>query len=456
MRYDVAIIGAGPGGEAAAERAKMRGASVCLIEAGRLGGACLNVGCIPTKAMLHAGELFWQMQRAEGLGISAGQAKLDGPAYLKHAADVVATIVKALDRKYASPGVELIRGRGRLTGPNTIQVALNDGGREEVEAESIIIATGSSPVRPDAFDWSSPNVWTTDEAATAQELPASVLIVGGGVIGCEFATIYGELGIPTTLVEMLDGLVATLDDDAAKLIHRSLRRRKVDVLLASKIVKMTASRSGILARTDGGRDIEAAKALIAVGRRANVEDIGLDAAGVKVEGGIIGVDDRCRTNVPHIYAVGDVAETRQYAHLAARMGVVAAENATGRDVRDDRSAVPVAMFTHPEVAAIGPTEAEARRKHPDVRAASVQYQATGVGWAYDRRDGLVKIVAEDGSGLIRSGLVIGYHAADVVQELAAAVKHGLTVGQIAETIHTHPTFSEGVRLAAEKWLAGPD
>lgn len=451
--YEVVVIGGGPGGEAAAQRAHARGATTCLIEADKLGGACLNVGCIPTKAMLHAGELAWAMAGAAKLGISSAEVQIDGLAYMKRVADVTAGIVKALDRKYQSPGVELIRGRGRLTGPGAVLVDLNDGGQEELQAGSIIIATGSAPVRPATFPWDSPTVMTTDQAVTAETLPQSVLIVGGGIIGCEFATIYSELGIATTVVEMLDRLAEPLDEDASKLIQRSLRRRKVKVLLGSRIVEMTADQTGVLATTDGGQTIQAACALVAVGRKANIDDIGLAAAGVATADGIIPVDDHCRTNVANIYAIGDAAEKRQYAHLASRMGEVAADNATGLDSADDRSCVPAGVFTHPEVAALGLTEAEAKDQHPGARTAAVQYRATGVAWAYDQTEGLVKIIADGQSGRILGGLVVGYHATEVIAELTTAMRSGLTVGQIAETIHTHPTFAEGVLMAAQKWLS---
>jgi len=332
-------------------------------------------------------------------------------------------------------------------------VLLNDGGVEELRASSIIIATGSSPARPAMFPWSSPAVMTTDQAAVADSLPESVLIVGGGVIGCEFATIYSELGIATTVVEMLDRLAGPLDADASKLIHRSLRMRKVNVLLRSKIVDVSAGPDGIAATTDDGKTIQAARALVAVGRRANVEGLGLEAAGVALADGLITVDDHCRTGVANIYAAGDVASARQYAHLARRMGIVAAENAAGNDVSDDLACVPAAVFTHPEVAVVGLDEVEARGRGLNVRAATVQFRATGIAWAYGRTDGLVKIVAEAAGGRILGALVVGYHAADVIGELAVAVRHSLTVAQLAETIHPHPTFGEAVGMAAEKWQA---
>jgi len=450
--YDIAIIGGGPGGEAAAQRAQMRGAKTCLIEQNSLGGTCLNVGCIPTKAMLCASDMLHSVQSARQCGIEVGPGQVNGQAYMKRVGEVVSNLVKALDRKYASGDVDLIRGRGRLGSADTIQVDLSEGGQREVQAKNIIIATGSTPAKPPVFPWDSPNVWTTDQAVTADDLPASILIIGGGVIGCEFATVYSELGIPTTVVEMLDRLAEPLDADASKLIQRSLRRRKVNVLVRTKITEMTAGPEGVKAVADG-KTLEASVALVAVGRKPNIDDLGLEDAGVQIQDGVIAVDERCRTNVANIYAIGDAAEAKQYAHLAARMGVVAVENAVGGGLTDDRSVVPVGVFTHPEVASVGLTEDQAVEANPAARAASFEYRATGVAWAYCRTDGLVKIIADSGSGQILGGLVVGYHAADVIQELAAAMRNKLTVAQTAETIHAHPTFCEAVQLAAEKWLA---
>jgi dihydrolipoamide dehydrogenase len=483
IECDVAIIGAGPGGEAAAERAAIAGAKVCLIEAGGLGGTCLNVGCIPTKAMLHASELARAFGEASQLGLRSQGAGVDGRAFMKRVHDVVATLAKGLAGKYKGLGVQVLAGRAqriegekgrggegemrpeRLNAPNglsphlpvspsphLVHVELTSGGTEDVCARSVIIATGSRPARLPGLPWDSGNVWTTDQAIMADDLPQSVLILGGGIIGCEFATMYSELGIPVTMVEMLDRLAAVLDEDASKLIARSLRRRNVTVHLGARMTSMTADESGVTATLADGKTIKAARALVAVGRRANIDDLGLETLGIEMRGGVIAVDDHCRTSVPGIYAIGDAAHKSQYAHLAARMGVVAAQNAMGIDSSDDMTVVPAGVFTHPEVATVGLNEAEARKQYPNVRTASVQYQATGIGWAYNQRDGLAKIIADDQTGRIYGGLVVGYHGTDVIQEVALAMRHGIGVEHLANTIHAHPTFCEAVQMAARHWL----
>jgi len=455
LTYDVAVLGAGPGGYVAAIRAAQRGAKTCVIEVGKVGGVCLNVGCIPTKAMLHAGEVFSHIARSPEYGfVGAGKPTVDGAAYMKRVAGVVDGISKSVERLVKSRKVDLIRGRGKLTARGTLEVAGPDGA-QPIKAKSIIIATGSRPARPGFLPFDSGRVWTTDEATTAKTLPESVLIIGGGVIGCEFATVYAELGIPTTVVEMLDRLVANVDEDAAKAIHKSLEQRGAKVRTKARIVGLKATKSGVAAELEGGEKIEAALALAAVGRLPNVEDIGLETVGVKLDGKIIRVDDRCRTNIEGIYAIGDCAETRQYAHLASRMGVVAAENATGHAARDPRTVVPVGIYTHPEVATVGLSEAEAAKSGKKVRVARFFYQASGMARAYGETEGQVKLIADETLGEVLGGVVIGQHATDVIQPIALAMRNELTVDELAETIHPHPTFVEGIMEAAESWLGYP-
>ena len=454
MGYDVAVVGGGPGGYVAALRAALRGASVCLVERGPLGGTCLNVGCIPTKAMLHASELFHQFGRAKEYGLKVSEASVDAARFMKRVAGVVAGLRNGVEGLLKARKVEVIRGVARLAGPGRLTVETG-GETREIQARAILLATGSRPARPGFVPWDSPHLLTTDQATTAKGLPESVVVIGGGVIGCEFATVYAELGIPTTVVEMLDRLVPNLDDDASNAVRASLERRGADVRTGAKIGGMQATKRGVAAELDGGRSVEAAAALVAVGRAPNVEDLGLDAAGVELQDGVIRADERCRTNVDGVYAVGDCAERLQYAHLASRMGVVAADNATGHAARDARRVVPVGVYTHPEVAAVGASEADASRSGAQVRVARFAYQASGMARAYGDPEGGVKIVADADTGEILGATVIGPHATDVVQELALAMRNELTVEEVADTIHPHPTFVEGVLEAAEGWLGLP-
>ena len=452
--YDVAVLGAGPGGYVAALRAAARGANVCCIEADKLGGVCLNLGCIPTKAMLHASDILHSLGRAREFGFDAGDPAVDGGAFMKRAADVAAGLSKGVGTLLAARKVDLIRGRGVLTAPDTIRVGAG-GKARDVKAKSIIIATGARPARPEFLPWKSERLWTSDEATTADALPESVVVMGGGVIGCEFATVYSELGIPTTLVEMLDRLVPNFDGDASKAVTRGLKKRRVKIHTATRVTGMKATRKGVTAELQGGTTVKAAVALIVVGRVPNVDGLGLETVGVELDRGIIKVDERCRTNVPGIYAVGDCSTVLQYAHLASRMGIVAADNATGHDARDPRDVVPVVVYTHPEVASVGLTEAEARDTGKDIRVARFPYQASGMARAYGDPEGEVKLIAETQCGEILGAMVVGRHAADVIQEIALAIRNELTVEELAATIHPHPTFGEAVCEAAEAWLGLP-
>ena len=452
--YDVAVLGGGPGGYVAALRAAARGAQVCCIEADQVGGVCLRVGCIPTKAMLHASEIFHSLGRAREYGLDAGEPTVDGAAFMKRASDVAAALCKGVESLLAARKVDVIRGRGVLTARDTLRVEAGGKGRD-VKAKAIIIATGARPARPGFLPWNSDRLWTSNEATTARELPESVIVMGGGVIGCEFATIYAELGIPVALVEMLERLVPNLDTDAAKAVTRALKKRKVKVHTGVRVTGMKATKKGVTAELEDGKTLKAAVALIVVGRLPNTEDIGLETVGVECDARLIKVDDRCRTNVAGIYAVGDCAATLQYAHLASRMGIVAADNATGHDARDPRDVVPMVVYTHPEVASVGLTEQEARLTGKDIRVARFPYLASGMARAYGDPEGEVKLIAETECGEVLGAMVIGQHAADVIQEIALAIRNELTVEELAGTIHPHPTFGEAVCEAAEVWLGLP-
>lgn len=453
VEWDVAVLGSGPGGYAAALRASQRGARVVLVEAGHVGGTCLNSGCIPSKAMLHASEVCWESRCAGELGLAGAALTPDGPQFMSRIVKTVALLRKGVESLLAARKVSLVRGRGRLTAPGSLLVQTPDG-QTELRARSVILATGSRPVRPSLFPWSDPRVQTTDEATTAAELPANVLIVGGGIIGCEMACAHAELGIATTLVELESRILPTLEDDAAQVVARSLRRRGVNVIAGVGVAEASADDDGIACRLADGQQLRAARVIVVVGRRANLEDIGLEQAGVRVADGIVPVDESCRTNVPGVYAIGDLAEKRQYAHLAQRMGQVAADHAAGHVAGDDRSVVPVGLYTHPEVATVGLTQAQARAAGLDVRASVFPFQASGMARAHAQADGSVKLLAT-ADGRLVGATVIGPRATDIIQELALAMRTGQTVRDVARTIHAHPTFVEAIHEAAESWLGLP-
>lgn len=449
-RYDVAVLGGGPGGYAAALRAAQRGARVALVEQTALGGTCLQTGCIPTKAMLAASALCHQSSRAAEFGLSGPPLVPHGPAFMARVARTVGILGKGIAGLMKARGVEVILGRGRLAGAGALLVETADGATR-VEARSVILATGARPARPGLFPWSDPRIQTSEEATKAESLPLSVLIVGGGVIGCELATVYSELGIPTTIVERLPRLLAGFEEEVSQAVTRSLARRGVSVFTGKMVAEVACSDLAISCLLDHGPLVEAARVIVAVGRVPNVEDLGLEAAGVRVTEGIIPVDAACRTNVPNVYAVGDVAEKRHFAHLAQRMGIVAADGATGFPAEDDRTVVPIGVYTHPEVASVGVTRENAGE---GARIASFPYLASGMGRACGETDGWVRLVGAH-DGRLLGATIVGRHATELIQEAALALRHRLQVADVAATIHSHPTFSEAFHEAAEAWLGLP-
>lgn len=448
--FDVAVLGGGPGGYAAALRAAQRGARVALVEAAPLGGTCLNTGCIPTKAMLAASGLRWQSTRAAEFGLSGPPLAANGPAFMARVAKTVGILRKGIESLVQARRVELFAGRGRLAGPSAITVEMADR-TERIEARSLILATGARPARPGIFPWKDPRIQTNEEATVATDLPPSVLIVGGGVIGCELATVYAELGIPTTVVEQLTRLVPAFEADASRSVTRSLARRGVSVLTGKLVAEVTCTEEAITCILDNGPVVQAARVIVAVGRMPNTGDLGLEGAGIRLADGIIPVDAACRTNAPNVYAVGDVAEKRHYAHLAQRMGVVAADNATGYPAEDDRTVVPCGIYTHPEVATVGATIETAGE---GARATSFPYTASGMARACGETEGWVRLVGA-ADGTLLGTTIVGPHATDLIQEAALAVRHKLKVAQVAETIHAHPAFAEALHEAAESWLGLP-
>jgi dihydrolipoamide dehydrogenase len=405
--------------------------------------------------MLHASETFWHIRHAGEYGISVENPKIDAQAYMQRTAKVVSSLRNGVGFLLKKRKVDVINGRGTIVAPGTIDVETPKG-VQQVAAKAIIIATGGQPVRPGFLPWDCPHLMTTDEATTATDLPKSVLVLGGGVIGCEFATVYSELGIPTTIVEMLNNLVDNLDSDISKAVTESLKKRDVNIITGTKLVSVKQTQTGVVAELEDGRKIEAAKMLVSIGRKPNTQNIGLEKLGVKMEKGLVVVDNNCRTSVAGIYAIGDIAETRQYAHLASRMGVVAADHATGHHAAgDDRTVVPTGIYTHPEAATVGLSEAQAKQRHGNIRVARFPYSASGMAQAYGQTEGLVKLIADVELGSILGAVVIGPHATDIIQEIAVAMRSELTIEEIAETIHPHPTFTEAVGEAAEAWLGLP-
>lgn len=449
-RYDVLVIGAGPGGYVAALRASQLGAKVGIVEDTFIGGVCLNVGCIPSKALLRSAEVYETLQDAKQFGIQVeGTIRPDWPAIQKVKDQAVQRLTTGVGALLRKAEVTVLEGRGRFSDAHTITVSSAES-TQQVEAEKVIIATGARPVRLPLPGFDLEGVLDSTGALNLDALPASLLIVGGGVIGVEFANIFASFGVEVVVIEMLDRLLPMMDPEISAEITRALRRKKVSSYVDSRARQIR--RQGDLLQVsvetpEGEEQFDVEKVLVAVGRRANVEDMGLEAVGVEVDRGIV-VNERMETNVPGVYAIGDVTGKWWLAHVAMKEGVVAAENACGHVAKMAYKTVPSCVFTRPEVATVGLTETEAREQGYDVAVGKFPFIANGKAVTYGERTGFVKIVSEARYGEVLGLHIVGPHASDLILEGGLALQLEATLEEIDAAIHAHPTLGEAVAEAA--------
>ncbi|MDA8088492.1 MAG: dihydrolipoyl dehydrogenase [Nitrospiraceae bacterium] len=447
----ITVLGAGPGGYVAAIKAAQLGAQVTVVEASEVGGVCLNRGCIPTKALAASAELFMKAKEFNKFGINLNcEPAPDFAAMMERKNKVVDIQVKGIRGLFKSWGVRLVEGRGKLLGKNKVEVTGKDGS-EVIDSDRIIICTGSRPARIPAFPFDGKNILSSDDALNMDSIPKSMIVVGAGVIGCEFGSIFGALGTDITMVEMMDRAIATEDIEVSDLLEREFKKRKIKLAhKKTKIDKVEVREDGVHAFTADGLELTAQKMLVSIGRSLNVEDLGLEETGVEQgKRGEILVNDKMETNVPGVYAVGDVTGKMLLAHVAEKQGIAAAINAMGGSQTMDYSAVPAAVFTVPEIASVGLREFQAEAKGIKVKTGRFQYRALGKAHAIGEIAGFIKILADPETDRVLGAHIIGAHASDMIHEMTVAVRHGLTVRQVAETIHTHPTLSEGVMEACE-------
>jgi len=450
--YDIAVIGSGPGGYVAALRAAGLGKKTCVIERKALGGVCLNRGCIPTKTLAHTAEVYAEAVHGEAIGVIAKEVTVDFTKMQAAKDAVVGKLSGGVGFLLKRAGVDVFMGSARLTGRKSIAVSLNDGGEETVEAEKIIIATGSDPARPGFISFDSDRVITSDEALQLDTLPGSVFILGGGYIGCEFASIFAQLGVTVTVAEMLDSLLPGLDSDVGKEVGKCLKKMKVKVHTGTKLEGIEAGDDGITATLEGVKTVEADLALVCIGRTMLSDGIGLEDVGVAVEKGAVVIDEHCQTSVAGIYAIGDVTGKLQLAHVASAQGIVAAEHAAGMASTMDYRCIPAAVFTKPEVGTVGLTEAQAVEAGYDVHAASFPLQALGRALAIGETAGFAKVVGDKKTGEVLGVHIVGAHASDVIAEGGIAIALEATVNELAHSVHAHPTLPEAIMEAARAWI----
>ncbi len=448
--YDFAVIGGGPAGYVAGVRAAQRGAKCIVIERGALGGTCLNWGCIPSKSLIRSADVYRSIKRSRDFGVEiTGEIKADLGHMIERKDKIVAGLVKGIEGLFKAHRVERFAGEASIVEKALIRVRGAEGGEEEIRADKILVSTGARPAQIPAFPIDGKRIISSDQAVHLKELPERLLIIGAGAIGCEFACFYREIGVEVTVVELLDRALPLGDEDVSKLIERELKKQKIKVLTGRKILKVEPSGSEMAAQIEGGDLVAADLVLVSIGRTFNTDNLGLDKIGVALgERGDVTVTDKMETNVPGVYAAGDVIGGLMLAHVASAEGVVAAENATGGDVAMDYRGIPAGIFTHPEVGVVGLTERQARDEGRDLRIG--RFQMRGLGKAHAEREisGEVKIIADAEDDSILGVHVVGLHAADLVHEAAVAIRNNISAVDLGGTIHSHPTLSEAVMEAA--------
>jgi dihydrolipoamide dehydrogenase len=452
----IAILGAGPGGYVAAIRAAQRGARVTVVENQALGGVCLNCGCIPSKALLSVVELGDKVKKASELGLSLqGSAGYDLARMIARKNKLVENLVKGIGTLFKAWGIEHVQGTGELIDERTIRVVKADGGEQRVQADAMIIATGSSWPNLPLFPVDGRQILTSKEALDLTEIPASLLIIGGGVEGCEFAALYSGLGTQVTIVEMMPRLLPLEDEEIGSFLDRELKKRGVTVRTGTTVEKLERQPDSVTASLKDGTSVQAERLLVSVGRGLNSKGIGLEKVGVEVgQRGEILVNGRLESNVPGIYAIGDVTGKAMLAHVASAQGKVAVENIVGRPHEIDYDVVPAGIFTLPEVGRVGLTEQQARERagqkaETAVKVGRFRHVALGKAQAVGETTGMFKIIADAQTDRVMGVHIVGSHAADLIHEAALGMHLGAKASDIAETIHAHPTLSEGLMEAAE-------
>lgn len=446
-RFDVAVIGGGPGGYPAAIKAAQNGKSVALIEAKELGGTCLNRGCIPSKTLIASAEILHKIQEAEDFGIMVGNVTFDYAKMVDRKDDVVSKIRKSLEGLIAANKITIFNGFGKFVSPRAIKISGKDN--IEIFADNIIIATGSEPRSIPAFPFDHKKIHDSTSILELRQLPKKLAIVGGGVIGCEFASLFAILGIEVSVLEMMPRLIPMEAEVVSSALTKAFVKKGIKIYTNAVVEGIDTAGKGVKVKLAGDKSVSADLALVAVGRKLNTSDIGLDKAGVVVQdNGLIPVDEKMQTNVPGIYAVGDIASKWWLAHVATHQGLVAANNATGHKARMNYNAVPSVIFTVPEIATVGLSLEQALQKGHRATIGTFPFQALGKSQAALQTDGFAQIVLDKTTGQVLGAQVVGHEASSMIAEMAIVIANELTVECITETIHAHPTITEAWMEAA--------
>lgn len=448
---NLVVIGSGPGGYVAALKAAQLGAAVTVVEREEVGGTCLNWGCIPTKALIASAEALAQARRLADFGINVnGSLAADLPAIMERKNKIVATQIKGIRALFKSWNISLLSGHASLLDSKTVEVLRSEGTQELLRADRVIIATGSRPAELPMFPFDGAKILSSNDAVNLSELPASFIIIGAGVIGCEFAFILRELGADVTIVEAMPRAVLSEDAEIAEILEKELKKRKIKLITSAKVTGVATTESSVEVVLDGDRKLAAEKVLVSVGRSYNTEHLGLESLGIaRGPRGEILVNEKMETSVSGIYAVGDVIGGMLLAHVASKEGIVAAKNACGISAAIDYRVVPAGIFTAPEIGSVGLREHQAQKQGIPYTVGRFPMRGLGKAHAMGEIAGLFKIIAHAETDHILGVHIIGPHASDLIHEGALALQAGITAQALAAMIHAHPTLSEGIMEAAE-------
>ncbi len=442
MDFDIIVIGAGPGGYPAAIRAAQLGAKTAIIEREWLGGTCLNCGCIPTKTLIAGAEVYQKILHADTFGINVGTPEIDYPAMKTRKDGVVDTLKNGIGSLLKAHGATVFEGEGSFRNANTVAVKSNDGSTREITGKNIIIATGSTSTVPD-FIPAHERIVESRAFLDLEELPESLLVLGGGYIGCELACMAAGLGVKVTVVELLADVLMLLDKDVRQVVKKNMEKELGMTLLTGAAMENIAATDHGVTATAGNQKLEADMLLVAIGRSPVTDGLKIEAAGVAVnERGYIDVDELSRTNVPGIYCIGDVSGRMQLAHAATSQALYAVEHALKDDEKIEEVVIPGVIFTSPEVALVGITVAEAKEQGLEINTGKFYFRGMGKALASNETEGFVKIIADAKTDRILGAQCAGPHATDLISEMVVAVREELTVEELGNTVHAHPTFAE--------------
>lgn len=435
--YDLAIIGSGPGGYVAGIYAARRALKVCLIEKDLVGGTCLNKGCIPTKSLLNSVSIMSKLKHASDFGITIGAYGIDFERVISRKDEVITRLRTGVESLLRANKIELVKGGARLTAADTIAI----DGREAISAKNIIIASGSSAAEPSNIKIDNDNVLSSESILNIKRVPRSLAVIGGGVIGCEFASLFSNLASKVTIVEMTDRLIPGQSREASKKLEYIFKRSGIDVLTSSVVEGLDIA-GNVAIKISGGKNIEAEKALISIGRVSNVKGLGLEDAGIRAHNGKICVNEYLMTDIPNVYAVGDCVEGPQLAHKASYDGILACDNILGASRKVDYSNIPNCIWTEPEIASVGLSEEAARAAHQDIRVAKFPYLASGKACIEGEPEGFVKIIGMPSTGEIIGVEIFGKDACNLIGEATLARARGVNIKDWSLVVHGHPTLSE--------------